>query len=40
MSARCINCGGYEDANVDPAGCACEGDERAPWQVERDEEDE
>lgn len=28
---RCINCGGYEDSSIDPTGCTCEGDFRAPW---------
>lgn len=35
---RCINCGGYEDSSIDPTGCTCEGDFRAPW-AKRDGDD-
>lgn len=34
---RCINCGGYEDTSIDPTGCTCEGDFRAPWAPKVDD---
>lgn len=31
VTLRCVNCGGYEDASIDPDGCVCDGDFKVEW---------